>query len=110
MLTIRPETPADYAELFELHIHAFYKRIGEATLVALLRTRQQYDADLGLVAEKDGQVIGHALFNPMQFYIQGEAVQGLTLSPLAVLPGSSKTGHWRTINGSRASNREAKRL
>lgn len=92
MLTIRPESPADYATLHDIHIRAFDNRMGEATLVSLLRTRSSYDSELSLVAEKEGRVVGHAMFNPMQVYINGKPVKATNLAPLAIHPDFQKQG------------------
>lgn len=91
-LKIRPERPADYPALHEIHIRAFDNRMGEAALVALLRTREQYDRELSLVAEINGRVVGHAMFNPMKFYIEGRPVKAVNLAPLAIHPDFQRQG------------------
>ena len=89
---IRPETPADFATLNTLHIRAFGNHFNEAALVALLRTRVGYDPELSLVAEINGQVVGHAMFNPLKMLLHGQDIRGVNLAPLAVLPEYQKQG------------------
>lgn len=89
---IRPEAPADYAALNTLHIRAFDNRANEAALVALLRTRAEYDPNLSIIAEVDGQVVGHAMFNPFTAMVYGQTIRGVNLAPLAVHPDYQKQG------------------
>ena len=89
---IRPETPADFATLNTLHIRAFGNHFNEAALVALLRTRVGYDPELSLVAEINGQVVGHAMFNPLKMLIHGQEIHAVNLAPLAVHPDYQKQG------------------
>src|SRR5262249_51207567 len=63
-MQMRPEAVAAYAAIAALHGRGFGERRTEALIVALLRQRQDFDPDLSLVAELDGQVVGHALFTP----------------------------------------------
>jgi len=91
-LTIRPEKPADFAALHDVHIRAFDNRMGEAALVALLRTREQYDPELSLIAEVNNRVVGHAMFNPMKFYVEGRPLKGVNLAPLAIHPDFQRQG------------------
>lgn len=91
-LHIRAERITDFAQLHDLHIRAFDNHSAEALLVALLRTRQQYDPALSLVAEIDGVIVGHALFNPMSVYLDGQALRVVNLAPLAVHPDYQKQG------------------
>ncbi len=91
-LHMRAERLSDFAILHDLHIRAFDNHSAEAVLVALLRTRQQYDPQLSLIAEIDGVIVGHALFNPMSIYFDGQVVPIVNLAPLAVHPDYQKQG------------------
>ncbi len=88
---IRPETPADYAAVADLHARAF-GRAAEALIVALLRQSTQYDPALSLVAEEGNVIIGHALWLPYAVQVLGQAVPAINLAPLAVLPGHQGRG------------------
>lgn len=58
----------------------------EARLVDALRAARR--AALSLVAEHDGQVVGHVLFSP----VKSNRGRGLGLAPLAVLPRHQRQG------------------
>src|SRR5690606_11488693 len=76
----------------QIHVHAFDNRIGEAALVALLRVREHYDPELSLIATEGEQILGHAMFNPIQVYLNGEIINAVNLAPLAVHPAYQQQG------------------
>jgi putative acetyltransferase len=87
-LIIRHETASDLEAVFHVEREAF-EREEEARLVDLLRTNGK--ALLSLVAEQDGEVIGHVLFSPMT--IEGkESHPAVCLGPIAVLPAHQRQG------------------
>jgi len=81
--TIRPEVPADYPRVHEI-IKLAFETDTEAVLVDKLR--HEAEPVISLVAELDGQVIGHILFTPVAIgdTLAGPATMGL--APLAVHP------------------------
>lgn len=91
-LIIRPETPADYAAVGLINVRAFGERLDESLLVACLRQRPGFDPDLSLVAERDGQVLGHILFTPLTLRLLGADVQAVLLAPVAVDPAAQGQG------------------
>jgi putative acetyltransferase len=91
-MDIRPEVSADYGTIADLHIEAFGYRSDESTIVALLRQRHAYDAGLSLVATINGQIVGHALFNPCTIRLLDTDIRAVVLAPLAVLPAYQKKG------------------
>ena len=91
-MIIRPETPSDFAAVAEVNVRAFGGRLEEAVIVALLRQRRAYTPDLSLVAEVDGEVVGHALFTPVQMPLMGDTVRAVVLAPLAVDPAAQRRG------------------
>ena len=98
-ITIRSEQVRDYARIAEINLLAFSKpneigNIGKAemALVDLLRHGPDFDPDLALVAEVDGQVAGYALFYPYQVLLSGEKVKATSLHPLAVHPDFQRQG------------------
>ncbi len=91
-MIIRPETPHDFAAIANVHVRAFGGRANEAVIVALLRHRASYDPDLALVAEIDGQVVGHAMFSPHAIRLLGQPVRAVNLAPLAVDPAFQRQG------------------
>ena len=86
-MIIRPETPADHEAVAELLTDAFGGPT-EARLVDLLRATDDYVPDLTLVAEIDGQVVGHVAFSRVKV----GAESALALAPMAVAPAHQRTG------------------
>jgi putative acetyltransferase len=86
---IQPERTADLEAIRHVHRLAF-GRDDEARLVDALRLGGF--ARVLLVAEKDGQVIGHILFSDLPIITQDGTVAALSLAPLAVLPAYQRQG------------------
>lgn len=87
-IQIHFENLADYFIIYTINERAF-GRPDEAILVDKLRARlgRREDDWLSLVAESDGQVVGHILFTPARLVLDGGGeVHGMGLAPLAVLP------------------------
>jgi predicted N-acetyltransferase YhbS len=91
-MLIRPETPRDYADIASVNVRAFGGRVVEALIVALHRHRRLFDPELSLVAEIDGQVVGHALFSPQTIRLLGSDVPAVNLAPIAVDPAFQRKG------------------
>jgi putative acetyltransferase len=91
-MNIRPETPADYAAITELNMRAFDERIGEPLVVTLLRHWGLFDPALSLVAETDGQIVGHVLFTPQVIRLLDQPVKVVCLAPIAVEPDQHGKG------------------
>ena len=91
-MTIRPETPADFAAIAAVHIAAFahhpYSRQTEHMIVDALRAAGALS--VSLVAELDGQVAGHIAFSPVR--IGGRACRWYGAGPLGVLPALQRRG------------------
>jgi putative acetyltransferase len=83
-MNIRPETPADYARIADLQVHAFGGQIGEALLVTLLRQRGDFDPELSLVVEVDHRVVGHVLLSPYTIFLLGQTIRAVNLAPIGV--------------------------
>lgn len=83
MTIIRPEKPQDIAAIRRINEEAFGIP-AEANLVDALR--QNGKVTFSLVAEDDGQIIGHILFSPVTVETNGQELLGVGLAPLAVLP------------------------
>ena len=62
----------------------------EARLVDALRDGVY--VKVSLVAEEDGQVVGHILFSDLPIVTPGGTVEALALAPLAVLPSHQRRG------------------
>lgn len=87
MLTIRPEEARDTDAIHRLNEQAF-GQTEEAELVDKLR--RSGVPLISLVAEKDGQLVGHILFSPVT--LGGSKLRGAGLGPLAVMPEHQRLG------------------
>jgi putative acetyltransferase len=83
-IDIRDETISDHDQVRAIHLAAFPSS-EEATLVDLLR--QQGHGVCSLVAEYEGQVVGHIMFSKLE-----APEKSLALAPVAVLPNIQQTG------------------
>lgn len=83
MIVIRMEKIEDIAAIRNVNERAF-GRPAEANLVDVLRRNGK--ATLSLVAEDDGQVVGHILFSPVTIESGDNRFVGVGLAPMAVLP------------------------
>lgn len=85
VMNIRFEQPGDIEKIREVNLQAFETET-EANLVEALRNA---DVELiSLVAEENGEVIGHILFSPV---ILGD-LRIMGLAPMAVLPDRQNKG------------------
>jgi putative acetyltransferase len=88
-MTIRPENPADHTAIFKVNGLAFGQD-SEAKLVDALRDGCY--VRLSLVAEVDGQIVGHILFSRLPIITETGMVEALALAPMAVLPTHQRRG------------------
>ncbi|MGI9175039.1 MAG: GNAT family N-acetyltransferase [Rhodothermales bacterium] len=89
MPAVRRETAEDRAAVRDVNERAF-GRAAEADLVEALRhAARPY---LSLVAEEEGQVVGHILFSPVEVESEGGAPAVMGLAPMAVLPERQRRG------------------
>ena len=91
MLIIRPEKPQDIEVIHEVNVLAF-GRDNEALLVDALRRSAAFIPELSLVAEEDGQVIGHILFSRIRIVGRDKCFPALALAPMAVRPDRQRRG------------------
>jgi putative acetyltransferase len=90
MSTVRMEGPHDAAGVRVVNESAFGQST-EADIVDALRAACSADS-LSLVAEDDGDVVGHVLFTPATVDDGARRVAGMGLAPLAVLPDRQRRG------------------
>lgn len=86
MLTIRHERPGDEPGTHAVHV-ACFPGPAEAELVDALRAAGRLT--ISLVAEVDGQIVGHVAFSPVT---ASGATNGIGLAPVAVLASHRKQG------------------
>ena len=86
-MRIRPEVPGDYDAVDQVVEQAF-GRADEARLVRSLRDSDGYVPALSLVADVDGEVLGHVMLS----YVDLGGSRVLCLAPLAVRPDAQRDG------------------
>ncbi len=95
-INIRKETPEDYLQVIELTEKAFesleISDHNEGKLVDKLRKAPTFVDELSLVAELNGQLVGHILFTPIVIENGAQQFQSLVLAPVSVLPEFQKMG------------------
>ena len=89
MPIIRPETEHDFTAIQQVNRLAF-DRDAEAQLVNDLRAGGY--VNLSLIAELEGQIVGHILFSDLQIIGPAETLSALALAPVAVLPNYQRRG------------------
>lgn len=91
MSAVRPERPGDEGAVREVVTLAF-GRPDEACLVERVRASEHYVPELSLVAETDGEIVGHALLSHVFLEARLDRWTVLALAPLAVHPGHQGRG------------------
>jgi len=89
---VRPESARDIRAIVEVNDLAFGQNF-ESKLVEKLRKSRDFIADLSLVAEMDGKIVGYVLFYPVMIIV--DDVTGhlsLSLAPMSVHPAYQKSG------------------
>lgn len=93
-MIIRPIESADFGAVEIVHQAAFastaFGHQGEADLVRAVHA--DGDALVSLVAETDGEIVGHALFSRMEIEADGVPLRGAGLAPVGVLPNLHSSG------------------
>jgi putative acetyltransferase len=90
-MDIRKETEKDYSSVRKVNESAFETN-EEADLVDNLRKNLNYIPELSLVAEDNGEAVGHILFTPLTIINSEVDHKLLALAPMAVLPKYQKKG------------------
>jgi putative acetyltransferase len=90
-LLIRPERPGDHAAIRRLVAAAFGSET-EADLVEAIRASEHYIAETALVAEMEGELVGHVMISGATLRSQTEDHPIVMLAPLAVAPTEQRTG------------------
>jgi putative acetyltransferase len=88
---IREEQPGDFAAIRTL-VAAAFGSDAEADLVEAIRASPEYIPELALVAEIDGEVVGHVMISgaTLRSNIGDQSV--VMLAPLAVTPAHQRRG------------------
>lgn len=93
---IRVAMPPDFQAITAVTEEAFGSPI-EAQLVRLIHGSSNFVRDLSLVAEKDGEVIGHVMLSYAELEERDSRHRVLTLSPVSVAPKAQRKGVGSTL-------------
>jgi putative acetyltransferase len=88
-MQIRPENNDDIAKVWEINAVAFDTET-EAKLVNVLR--ESCESYISLVAEVDGELVGHILFTPVELVGDRSGLKLMGLGPMAVMPKYQNKG------------------
>ncbi len=94
VVSIRQECPSDFASVRAVTEAAFslsaWGHNGEAELIE--RLRANCPELLSLVAECEGEIVGHVLFSPVAIEGYGPLGSGMGLGPISVAPELQRQG------------------
>jgi putative acetyltransferase len=90
-VNIRSEHPDDAAAIDPV-LQAAFGRENEAVIVRTVRSSTGYIPELSLVADLDGQVVGHILLSAIEIQTPTGSVPSLALAPVAVHPDWQNRG------------------
>jgi putative acetyltransferase len=85
----RPETAVDFPAIRSL-VHDAFGQPAEADLIEDLRNESH--VRLAMVAEIDGQIVGHILYSHLPIVTADGIVPALALAPMAIAPGWQRQG------------------
>ncbi len=89
-MKIRREQKSDYKKVYEITKQAFQQE-NESKLIEKIRVGEGFVPELSLVAELDGEIVGHILFSKIKIIGEDE-YESLALAPMAVVPKLQKQG------------------
>ncbi|EMI15772.1 GCN5-related N-acetyltransferase [Rhodopirellula maiorica SM1] len=88
-ITLRPERTEDRQSIWNVN-HAAFGNDAEANLVDALR--KGGFATVSVVAEIDGEIVGHILFSPVSILTSDQTIAAVSLAPMAVQPRYQRQG------------------
>lgn len=91
MIQIRAERNGDQEAVRQINDAAF-KGENESRLVDAIRNSVLFVSELSLVAEADGELIGHILFSIVTIKSDENEIPTLALAPMAVVPEHQNKG------------------
>lgn len=91
-MIIRTENGSDFEKVYKLNFQSFGNREDESRLIERIRKSEGFVPELSLVAEKDGEIVGHLLLSKAIVENQDEKHTVIVLAPIAVHPAYQKQG------------------
>ena len=93
---LRTETPADYKAVAHVIEEAFkteqFSDGSEQFLVGKLRKSKAFIPELSIVADYNGEIVGHVLLTKIKIKSETETFESLALAPVSVMPEFQKKG------------------
>lgn len=96
-MLIRTETISDYKYVYNLNFAAFENRDDEAKLVERIRFTEGFIRELSLVADVQGEIMGHILLSKAKVIQSNNEKEVIVLAPIAVKPDFQKKGIGRKL-------------
>jgi len=90
-LWVRPETADDHGAIRQV-VSAAFGSPAEARLIEAIRASDHYIAELSMVAELEGRIVGHVMISDVGLDAAGSRQRVASLSPLAVAPAFQRRG------------------
>ncbi len=90
-LVVRPEATRDHEAIAQV-VEAAFGSPAEAHLVDRIRSSPEYEPSTSLVAELDGEIVGHVMISGAVLRNDAGARTIAMLSPLAVAPDRQRLG------------------
>lgn len=90
-VAIRPECPDDFQAIRAL-VAAAFESVAEADLVEAIRASEHYIAEMALVAEIGGELVGHVMISGATLRSDDRDRPIVMLAPLAVTPALQRSG------------------
>ncbi|WP_127529592.1 GNAT family N-acetyltransferase [Paenibacillus kobensis] len=96
-MNIRTELQQDYELVLQLNYEAFGNRDDEAELVNRIRRSDRFVPELSIVAEQNGEIVGHLLLSKADVVNENTKHEVIVLAPIAVSPRLQKQGIGRLL-------------
>ena len=90
-MVVRRERRSDFDPVRQT-VQLAFGRVNEADLVERVRDSDHYVPELALVAERDGEIVGHVLVSYVELRRPESSLAILSLAPLSVRPDVQQRG------------------
>ncbi|MGZ9584488.1 GNAT family N-acetyltransferase [Paenibacillus marinisediminis] len=91
-IRVRTEQHEDHQAIRDVNIAAFDNRNDEADLVDRIRQSLYYVPMLSIIAEDDGEIVGHLMLSEAEVTEGDQHHKVIALAPIAVMPDRQREG------------------